>query len=312
MFSRIWYLLFLVHLIDQTFGKELKAKNEKFSSSLVDAHSFCESSDLELKNHFKRFIKHDHKIYFIFKHRIVFSELPNLLKDNKLTNLNDEFVDLNRFEIFNFNQQTNQEIDQPNLIPKNCKVFGYSFNQKTNQTLELYYETFDQLGNRIFDKVYKIDFNGNVLAERTELDKTPEFIKLLLFEDSKKATIQYMNSFVGIDSFGNDYHILIRLYQTDNQKTNLSILLQTDLTGKSKINNYTITIQNFKDLRPFILNLNQIEIGILEGLFIGIDKETFKINLINYSFTYGTKKNQNYLTIKDEIRLELDFKELLR
>lgn len=322
MFYQILILFFGPNLFEYVRTKEIRPY-------------FCDSKAKidEIKNisyHLKRLIRHDDKIFFILKNRIIFTKIPELFwKDDEVAN--ELYENSIFFENFNFYEQENSEIDSlPSLVPNGYSIYGYCYDEDKNLTTELYYNrSRDEqlLKTQIFDEVYELDFKSDVLASRKEIKERPKFLDPEFY--GHKANSLYL---ISIKS--NNYHIFARF-------DNLSISEQSDQLNKTLVIvyhffNQSITssghfklyrlIQDLPNTKLFVFSIYLPFVYAPTSLFfLAIDEITFKINLINYGLNL-TKKQAEDIKLKlsvganvryewnilKEIKIKFNFDEFFR
>lgn len=180
-------------------------------------------------------------------------------------------------------------------------MYGHVYVMKSNLTFELYFnENVDknELDTKILNKVYQLDFKGDLLAKRNEIKQIPNYVKSSFY--GHRSNSRYLDLTVNDN---NDIYFArfdLRSKFKDQEMFNSQTLVFLNLKTKSHFQTH-----NYSNLQFFVV----IKIDEFDHLFIGIDKDTFKLNIVNFYYKLGTdKKDNNYV----ETKLEYDFDELFR
>lgn len=256
---------------------------------------FCDSREkideiANLESNLKRIIRNEDKFYFVLKNRIIFTKIPKLLPIQNGT------VD---FETYEFYEQENLEIDLPDGIPANHKIYGHVYDSETSLTSELYYlektDKNSKLETQLFDQVYELDFKGDELAKRVKLNKIPDYLKLGLFED--EAESEYIDSI-----YSKDYKFLVRFDRSTKKPNSTKDSLFVEFESEKKLKLLSI-MDGYPKTKFFLTDLESLEKSI-KVLFFGIDKVTSQINLVFSEIA----ENLN----PTEIKIAYKFNDLLR
>lgn len=265
----------------------------------------CDTKDKidEVENltyHFKRFIYNDNKIYFIFKYRIIFTDLIDLYYENEnLFLVNSDFY-----------ESISEEM--PNMaIPEVYKVFGHEIlnTLEESKSKEYYFiDDANQLTNSTKIITYQLSFNYEELAKPIELDDSisnlDEFYKEhpaqskyvnLIIEDETKTLIRF------------DYSTLNR-YENIIKNNTLSFLhISEPSMSISSVNPFHLS--NYSSTKFFITVLSyRKEKNRL--FYFGVDEDTFRINLVIHTISLESHPKFYQTILQQELQISFDFDEL--
>lgn len=128
----------------------------------------CNSSEKiddirNLNTSLRRLVQHENRLYFVFKDRIISTDLPASEDKTRY-----------KFLSLDFQEQENKEPDTPSSIGNEYQVFGYLYDVDKKQTSELYFKDANRnrstalVQNTLHDKRYLLGFENGELKRTTQ------------------------------------------------------------------------------------------------------------------------------------------------
>lgn len=278
---------------------------------------FCDNRDKDsethdLKNSFKRFFRHEDKLYFVFKNRVIFGRQPTNDADTDATT-NSSLV------LFNLYEQPNIEKELEDIhIQKGYQIMGYYKDRQKGFSLEMYgQDKHLEKRNQFLPYGLQLSFSG-VVAERTKKIRLDE-VKTRFGELSVLTEHPAIVKYIEISDREPNYRLLTMLsYYSEHSKkegkyrNELMVNYSLEL-GKHSGVHYAHRIYDFPDLKWFVVYVNEFDpknTTRIDWFLIGVNEDTYKIDFLHFPIFELNKSIDSNDYAKHRVDLILTYDEL--